>query len=144
MTNQRQVHVRWLGGYRTEIDIRGVHRLLGDEMPQFGGDDTGPMPTEMFLSSIASCLCLAVTHIARKRRIELATLEIEAHAAKDLEAFRFNQIHLQVRADLAADKLSRLVDQAKAYCFVSNTVLQGCEIEIATESSSPAAAESEP
>ena len=54
MSALRTVHVRWMGQYRTDISIRGVHKLGGDETPEYGGDDSGPMPTEFFLASVAS------------------------------------------------------------------------------------------
>ena len=134
MANLRRVHVRWLEGYRTEIDIRGVHRIKGDETPRYGGEDTGPMPTELLLAAVASCMCQAIYHVARKRRIALNTLEIGASAEKDMDAFRFNEMHLTVQADLPPDALDALVERAKGYCFVSNTVIQGCPVHIATES----------
>lgn len=134
MANLRRIHVRWLGGYRTEIDIRGVHRINGDETPRYGGEDTGPMPTELLLAAVASCMCQSLYHVARKKRLALNTLEIGASAEKDMQAFRFNEIHLTVQSDLPPDKLEPLVELAKGYCFVSNTVIQGCPIHIATES----------
>ena len=36
MSNLRRIHVRWLGDYRTEISVRGVHTISGDEIPQYG------------------------------------------------------------------------------------------------------------
>ena len=139
MSNKRSVHVRWLGDYRTDINIRGVHRIRGDETPRYGGDDTGPMPTELLLASVASCMCLAVYHLAKKRRITLRSLEIGASAEKDMTAFRFQEIQLVVQADLPADLLAPLVEKARAYCFVSNTVIAGCPIHITTESTEAAA-----
>ena len=73
MSNQRAVHVRWMGQYQTNINIRGVHQLIGDETSEYGGNDSGPMPTEFFLASVASCLCLAITHIGQKKKILLKT-----------------------------------------------------------------------
>jgi uncharacterized OsmC-like protein len=129
MTNMRRIHVRWLGDYRTEIDIRGVHKIQGDETPQYGGEDSGPMPTELLLAGVASCMCLAVSHVARKRRISLENLTVDASAEKDLQAFRFHVINLVVKADLPQTRLEALVDRAKSYCFVSNTLINGCDIQ---------------
>lgn len=134
MSELRTVHVRWMGQYRTDINIRGVHRLEGDETPEYGGDDSGPMPTEFFLASVASCMCLAVSHMAQKQRIELNSVEVSANAEKDLEIFRFKEIHLQIQADLPFKKLQSLVERAKKYCFVSNTIIEGCPINITTKS----------
>ncbi len=130
----RRIHVRWLGDYRTEISVRGVHTIKGDETPQYGGEDAGPMPTELLLAGVASCMCLAVCHVARKQRIELSNLTVSAEAEKDMDAFRFHLINLLVQADLPQAKLDALVNRAKNYCFVSNTLLHGCDIETATQS----------
>lgn len=129
-----RVQVRWLGDYRTEINIRGVHRLQGDETPQYGGEDTGPMPTDLLLAAVASCMCLAVSHVARKRRIPLENLAVAASAEKDEQAFRFGLIELVVRSDLPQAKLDPLVERAKDYCFVSNTLIAGCDVRTTAQS----------
>ncbi len=134
MSALRTVHVRWMGQYRTDISIRGVHRLEGDETPEYGGDDSGPMPTEFFLASVASCMCLAVSHMAQKRRIQLENIEVTANGEKDMEIFRFKKLPLEIQADLPSKKLQSLVQQAKKYCFVSNTIIEGCPINITTNS----------
>ena len=134
MSNFRTVHVRWMGQYRTDINIRGVHQLEGDETPEYGGNDSGPMPTEFFLASVASCLCLAISHIGKKKKIDLNTIEVNASAEKDIKNFQFKEINLQVKADIPDGNLQLLVMQAKKYCFVSNTIIEGCPINITTKS----------
>ena len=134
MSNIRTVHVRWKGQYRTNINIRGVHQLDSDETPEYGGNDSGPMPTEFFLASVATCLCLAVTHIGQKKKISLNNMEVSASGEKDPASFQFKEIHLQVQADLPATELQPLVMQAKKYCFVSNTIIKGCPINVTTKS----------
>jgi putative redox protein len=132
--SERRVSVEWRGGYRTLIDVRGVHHLQGDETPQYGGEDTGPMPTELLLAALGSCICLAVAHVARKRRIEIGRIAAEVAAEKDMQAFRFGEIALTIRADLPQEQLDPLFEQAKRYCFVSNTLLQSCQIHYTVES----------
>ena len=134
MSNIRTVHVRWMGQYRTNINIRGVHQLDSDETPEYGGNDSGPMPTEFFLASVATCLCLAVTHIGQKKKISLNNMEVSASGEKDPASFQFKEIHLQVQADLPATELQPLVMRAKKYCFVSNTIIKGCPINVTTKS----------
>ena len=130
----RRIQVRWLGDYRTEISVRGVHILNGDETPQYGGQDSGPMPTELLLAGVASCMCLAVSHVARKRRITLGELAVSAEAEKDMKEFRFHSIALLVQADLPQAELEALVERAKDYCFVSNTLIHGCAVNTASQS----------
>ena len=134
MNNQRRVSVRWLGGYRTHIDVRGVHQMQGDETPEYGGEDTGPMPTELLLAAVGTCMCLAVAHVARKRRIAIGQRSLDVGAEKDMQAFRFRDIYLTIRADLPQAQLDPLVEQARHYCFVSNTLVAGCTMHCTAES----------
>ena len=134
MNSKRRVSVQWMGGYRTQINVRDVHLMRGDETPEYGGEDTGPMPTELLLAALGTCMCLAVAHVARKRRIEITQLSLDIGAEKDMQAFRFREISLTVRADLPQDKLDPLIEQARHYCFVSNTLIAGCAIHYTAES----------
>ncbi len=141
MTTQRRVQVNWLGGYRTDINVRGVHHMQGDETPQYGGEDSGPMPTELLLASVGSCLCLAIAHVARKRHLTLTRIAVEVDADKDMDAFRFRDIFLVAHVDLPQEQLDPLLEQAMKYCFVSNTLRLGCNLHYTAESlSDPAAA----
>lgn len=129
------IWVRWLGEYRTEVDVRGVHRVRADETPEYGGQDTGPMPTELLVAAVASCMCMAVVHVARKRRVTLGELRLEAERDVDVQNFRFNSIRLTVHADVPQEELTPLVEQARRYCYVSNTVRNGCPVEVVAQSS---------
>ncbi len=125
---------RWLGGYHTEIDVRGVHTLQGDEGSHHpGGNDLGPSPSEMLLAAAASCMCMAVAHVARKRHLEVGTLSVEALGEADLAAFKFAEIRLVVRASLPREDLAPVVELAARYCWVSNTLLSGCPVTTAVE-----------
>ncbi len=114
--------------------------MHGDETPEYGGEDTGPMPTELLLAAIGTCMCLAIAHVARKRNIVITQLSLDVGAEKDMHAFRFQDIFLTIRADLPQDELDTLVNHARGYCFVSNTLAKGCEIHYAAESLSGAMA----
>ncbi|MCL4298781.1 MAG: OsmC family protein [Anaerolineae bacterium] len=133
-SSKRSVRVRWLGGYRTETDIHGVHLLLGDETPRYGGEDTGPMPTEMLLVAVGTCMCLSVVHLAHKRHISVGRVTLETSAKKDDKAFRFRSIQVVVYADLPQEQLEPLVNLARRYCFVSNTLAEGCPVDVSVQS----------
>jgi putative redox protein len=119
---------RWEGGYRARVSVRDFD-ILTDEPPSVGGNDEGPTPTELFLASLATCFTMAVAHVARKRGITLRHLEVRVHA--DYEGLRFAWMRLEVTTDLARGDAEQLVERAKAYCFVSRTLLQQPEIEYA-------------
>ena len=72
--------------------------------------------------------------MAKKKKISLNNIEVSASGEKDPTSFQFKEIHLEVQADLPATELQPLVMQAKKYCFVSNTIIKGCPINVTTKS----------
>jgi putative redox protein len=119
---------RWEGGYRARVSVRDFE-ILADEPASAGGGDEGPTPTELFLASLATCFTLAVAHAARKRSITIRQLEVRVRA--DYEGLRFAWMRLEVKTDLARGDAEQLVERAKAYCFVSRTLLEQPDIEYA-------------
>ena len=53
--------------------------IVSDEPPEFGGDDAGPTPTELLVSSMAVCFTMAVVHAFRKRERDPARRRREGH-----------------------------------------------------------------
>jgi putative redox protein len=115
---------------RYQVDVRARQfSVLSDEPRSFSGDDTGMMPTELFLSSIASCFCMALIYAAGKRRIEVEDMEVEVEGEKDLKNFRFTKLIVRVISTVPSLTLEGLIEDARKYCFVSRTILEGCPIE---------------
>jgi uncharacterized OsmC-like protein len=129
-----RVKINWLRDYQTEIEVRGLHHLKGDEAPEYGGEDTGPMPTDYLLVAVGTCMCLAVAHVAKKRRLTLSQLKVGVSAHKHEQEFRFDSIDLLIQADLPPDQLQPLIEQARRVCFVSNTIAAACPVSVVGES----------
>lgn len=119
---------QWSSGYRSHVAVRDFD-VVADEPESVGGTDEGPTPTELFLIALATCFTMAVAHAARKRDVRLDELSVRIEA--DYEGNRFGWIRLEVTTDLADDLAERLIERAKAYCFVSNTIMQPPRIEYA-------------
>ncbi|MDH3228050.1 MAG: OsmC family protein [Thermoleophilia bacterium] len=113
----------WRGGFRTEICGRG-HRLRADEPLSVGGDDSGPMPTELLTAGLASCFCMAVAFAASKRGIEIHDLAVDVTAQRAGKELRYGHYEVAVRSELADAVLERLVEAAKRYCWVTNTLAE--------------------
>lgn len=92
------------------------------------------MPTEMLLAAVGTCMCLAVVHIAHKRHVSVGKVILETSARKDDKDFRFKSIQVIVHADLPQGKLEPLVNLARRYCFVSNTLAEGCPVDVTAQS----------
>ena len=109
---------------RTET--RG-HEIRADEPPQYYGDDTGPMPTELFLTSLASCFGMAVVHVARKRALELR--DVAVRVTGTYEGLRFARIRVEVISSHPRAVIESLMERASAYCYVTNTLRRPPELD---------------
>lgn len=111
----------WAGGLASTVGGRG-HALRADEPPEFGGEDTGPMPTELLVAAIASCFCLAVAWAAGKRRIALEDLRVHVRAERAPGEPRHGAYDVWVESSTPAAELGPAIDLAKRYCWVTNTI----------------------
>lgn len=123
-----EVQAIWRRNYQVEVMARQFSVAI-DEAPQFHGDDTGMMPTELFLCSLASCFCLALVFVAKKKRIEIKDMRVSVRGEKDINNFLFSRLIVEVDSSLLPETLQGIMPLAKRYCFVSNTVSKSCPIE---------------
>lgn len=126
-----EVEAVWKKKYRVEVTARQFEVPV-DEPPQYSGDDTGMMPTELFLASIASCFCMALVYAARNRKISVGDMMVRAFGHTDPKNFTFRRIVVRVISTLSEADLETIVPLAKRYCFVSNAVTQSCPIDYET------------
>jgi len=123
-----EVQAIWKRNYQVEVRARQFSVPI-DEAQEFHGDDTGMMPTELFLCSLASCFCLALVFVARKKRIEIKDMRVNVKGEKDLKNFLFSRLIVEIDSSLLPEILQGIIPLAKKYCFVSNTVSKSCPIE---------------
>jgi uncharacterized OsmC-like protein len=123
-----EVQAVWKKNYRVEVKARQFSVPI-DEAPEFHGEDTGMMPTELFLCSLASCFCLALVYVAKKKRIGVKDMRVNVRGEKDLKNFLFSRLLVEVDSSLPSKTLEDIINLARKYCFVSNTVLKSCPIE---------------
>ena len=121
-----EVVAHWEGGYRCRVPVRQFE-IVVDEPPSAGGTDAGPMPTELFLSSLASCFTLSVYHAARKRSIELPDLSVRVRGR--YRGLRFERITVEVASTHPRDELQALIEPAIRTCYVSQTLRERPDVE---------------
>ena len=77
MSTQTKIHgVIGRETYRSRLTMRG-HTLHGDEPIENGGKDTGPTPTELVLSGLASCTVSTLRMYADKKGWNVDKIEVE-------------------------------------------------------------------
>jgi putative redox protein len=118
----------WRGGYATDVDVRG-HTLRVDEPAHVGGDDTGPMPTELMCAALSGCFVLALAHVAGKRDRDLPGLRVTVRAERAGTELRYGRFVVEASADVPRDELEGLLERAVRFCWVSNTLARPPEVE---------------
>ncbi|MEU8246281.1 OsmC family protein [Nonomuraea sp. NPDC048916] len=122
-----EVVAQWEGGWRATVTA-GPFSFAVDEPEDIGGTFTGPMPTEYFLGSLASCYALALAWSARKRGVELPDLSVSA--VGEYDGPRFKEIRLTVSTSLPIEELEPLLAPASRVCYVSNTLAHVPRIDV--------------
>jgi uncharacterized OsmC-like protein len=128
MAERLEVTATWRGGWATDVAVRG-HELRVDEPSSAGGEDTGPMPTEVFCAALASCFCLAVAYAARRARVDAPELTVVVRADRAGRELRYERLVVEAAAAVDEPTLGRLVEEAKGLCWVSNTLAAGVALE---------------
>jgi putative redox protein len=128
MSEGLTVTATYRGGYRAEVEARG-HTVAVDEPVESGGGDEGFMPTELFCAALASCFCLAIGHVARKRSLEVPDLTVTVRSHRAGRELRYEKLTVECAASLDDDTLDMLIERARPFCWVSNTLAAGVAVE---------------
>ena len=128
MAEGLEVTARFRGGFRADVEARG-HRVAVDEPAEHGGEDEGFMPTELFCAALASCFCLAIGHVARKRSLEVPGLSVTVRSERAGRELRYARLVVECAASLDDATLAMLMERARPFCWVSNTLAAGVDVE---------------
>lgn len=123
-----EAKAEWKKNLQVRVKVRQFEVNV-DEPPQYHGDDTGMMPTELFISSLASCFCMSLVFVAKKKRMQIADMRVDVSAEADTKNFRYSKLIVKVISSADYSVLEDLIIQAKKYCYVSNTISGSCPIE---------------
>ena len=69
-------------GYTTEI-ISGNHKLIADEPKEVGGNDFGPNPYDLLLSSLGACTAMTLRMYANRKKWDLGEITVHLDHSKD-------------------------------------------------------------
>ena len=128
MAEGLEVTATFRGGFRADVEARG-HTVAIDEPADHGGEDEGFMPTELFCGALASCFCLAIGHVARKRSLDVPGLTVTVRSERAGRELRYARLVVECAASLDDDTLDTLIERARPFCWVSNTLAAGVEVE---------------
>ena len=118
----------WKGGLATDVSGRG-HAIRVDEPKEFGGEDSGPMPTEL-RGRGARLLLLRRDRVGRAQEAasRWTTSRCRCSPTGRSASRATASTTSGSRSSTPAEVLAPAVELAKRYCWVTNTLAHPPEI----------------
>lgn len=94
--------------YRNDIFTHS-HQLVADEPVPLGGKDEGPRPTELLLSSLASCISITLRMYAEHKDIPAGPISV--HVSREVAEKNEPQeikVRIEVEGELEPAQLKRM------------------------------------
>ena len=129
----------WEGESRAAMSSGARPVLVGGPPPEFDGEPGWWSPEHLLLSAANLCLMTTYMVLARKAGLEISqyTSRAEGLLDKGREGIVFTRITLRVEVRAPAERLEearRLLETAKRYCIVSNSLKRPVEVEATIQS----------
>ena len=128
------------GGDRYRVEIR-AHEIVVDQPFDDGGEDTGPTPTELFVSGLAACVAFFGGRFLARHGVDPEGFLVEGEFtfAGDRPS-RVERITLDVQAPYALPQERWAAFRAVLeHCTVHNSLRQVPEVRLAISSAERAA-----
>ncbi|MCY1719310.1 OsmC family protein [Prolixibacteraceae bacterium Z1-6] len=114
--------------------INCSHPFIIDQPKMAGGNNEGPNPLEIFLSSLPACICAIGRIIANQRRIELRgiNVDIEGDIDKDFllgktiegrSGFTEIRSFVSIDADMTKEEKDAFLQDVAKRCPVADNIL---------------------
>lgn len=117
--------------YSTQINCS--HPFVIDQPKMAGGNDEGPNPLEIFLSSLPACICAIGRIIATQRRIPLRGMNVEVEGDIDKDFLMgkttegragFTELRCMVNidADMTVEAKEAFLNEIAARCPIADNI----------------------
>lgn len=127
------IHAEHIKGYAFKINS-SKHSIISDQSHDFGGDEQGPMPSELFLWAIGSCFGQTMIFVAEKMHRKIQNLKLCIDGKKDNKSFKYDAIHITVNGCESQEFLDNVVKLSKKYCYITNSLSDDIQIKFSVNS----------
>jgi len=134
--------------YETSEDREHLREFVldADHPPVLVGNDNGPLPVELVLAGLGSCLTAGIGNIAAARGIVLHSVEAIIEGSLDIQGilglsdqvrngYDRIQVDFRIRGDAPPETLRQIVEQSKARSAVFDIVTHSVPVEIRVDAS---------
>lgn len=127
-------------GEKFSTQINCSHPFTIDQPKIAGGNDEGPNPLEIFLSSLPACICAIGRIIANQRRINLRGIEVEVEGDIDKDFLMgkttegragFTEIRsfVYIDADLSKEEKEDFLKEIAVRCPIADNFINATAVK---------------
>lgn len=120
-------------GFSTKVKCS--HPFVIDQPKMAGGNDEGPNPLEIFLSSLPACICAIGRIIANQRKIYLRGIEVDVEGDIDKDFLLgktsegragFTEIRsfVNIDADMTNEEKEKFLNEIAIRCPIADNIAQ--------------------
>jgi uncharacterized OsmC-like protein len=108
----------WMGKRHIEAEVRGL-KVTADKPVEKGSTNLGPMPSELFLASLASCTMMSTLRVAEVRKVPVDAMRASAWLDYDAQD-RVDRIGLDVhvQSPVPRDEWQVIARMAGKFCTI--------------------------
>ncbi|HKL31305.1 MAG TPA: OsmC family protein [Tangfeifania sp.] len=118
-------------GFSTKVNCS--HSFVIDQPKAGGGNDEGPNPLEIFLSSLPACICAIGRIIANQKRIELRGIDVEVEGDIDKDfllgktnegraGFTEIRSYVNIDADMTKEEKEEFLQEIAKRCPIADNI----------------------
>jgi ribosomal protein S12 methylthiotransferase accessory factor len=120
------------GGARVDAHFRG-HTLMTDQPAGGGGDDSAPMPFELFLASIGTCAGIYILGFCKQRNLPTDGIRIIQHNHTNRANGMTEKIELEIQVPPTfPEQYHNALIKTAELCKVKKTLEHPPQFEIVT------------
>lgn len=119
-----QVITQYKGGVLFESQL-GDHRLTIEGPDSWGGKNRGPMPPQIFMASIGSCVGVLVAHFCDTHGLDCTGLEVAVDYDSADHPVRFTNLNVSINlpnAQCDDDCTKKALQSVAEHCPVHETI----------------------
>ena len=133
MSTLHQAATRFTAGMQFVSQINGAHELTIDTTEAGGGQDSGPSPKPLLLTSLGGCTGMDVVSLLNKMHVNFSDFSVNVEAdLRDEHPRIYTEIRMVYKIKIAEadrDKMEKAVSLSKdKYCGVSAMLAMVCPI----------------
>ncbi len=120
-------------GFKTVVKASN-HEFIIDQPTSAGGEDAGPNPLELFLSSLGACICAIGRIISTQRRLNIKEINVDVEGDLDKDylmgkttegraGFTNIRSYVTITAELTSEQKEQLISEISSRCPVADNLL---------------------